>query len=198
MLEDGNTNSEVKLTVWFLPGLKNDAPTLASDPNIGDVIPCLGDSKAGAWVYEFAKATDLNEDAITFSLDCPSLAADLFVKTVDQDQLFLTLNPTPMFDPPAGKHDCILKVSDSLGASTSYQAEFEVDCLFEGEGSDGDGDGEIPVPKIVSINVKGLITIEWSVDMKPTSNLEILTTGSERKRPIIIFLVPGSEYSLKS
>lgn len=167
MLEDGNTNSEVKLTVWFLPGLKNDAPTLASDPNIGDVIPCLGDSKAGAWVYEFAKATDLNEDAITFSLDCPSLAADLFVKTVDKDQLILTLNPTPMFVPPAGKHDCTLKVADPLDASTSYKAEFEVECLNDGEGSDGSssGYGEIPVPKIVSVSGKGLITIEWSVDM---------------------------------
>lgn len=81
--EDGSTNKESLITVWFLAGDINYAPSLESDPNSSDIIPCVDSKAAKSWVFEFFKASDPNNDEIGFGLSCPTLSVDLFKQEVD-------------------------------------------------------------------------------------------------------------------
>lgn len=75
------------------------------------------------------------------------------------------------------------------------QFESECDSGNLDGGPDEQGDGIVPEPTIKSVSNTGLIHIRWSVDMKPTENLNVLTSGKASKRLILVYLVPGSEDS---
>lgn len=90
------------------------------------MIPCVDSLEGRAWRYEFERASDPNSgDLISFDLSCPSLSFDFFIQEVNiANILTLSLNPTPLFMPTVGEHECTLKLSDLSGLDNTYSVNF--------------------------------------------------------------------------